>query len=103
MTRHDGGYEVHLTSDASANLDVETPVSADGVDFYDSGVWVSWAEGRDFFPYERVLCVREARASRGASTSAESELEVTSGSDRADEIDAEGTASRADDVDLTIE
>jgi len=49
-------FAVYLTEEASPG---DAPLRADDVDFYDSGVWVSHADGRDFFPYERVLRIRE--------------------------------------------
>jgi len=48
-------YALYLTAEAS---DAD-PLYADAVDFYDSGVWVTHAAGRDFFPYERVRRIRE--------------------------------------------
>ncbi|WP_049934814.1 hypothetical protein [Haloplanus natans] len=47
------------------------PLHVDAVDFYDSGVWVTHAGGRDFFPYERVLRIREEATGGEAETAGE--------------------------------
>jgi hypothetical protein len=54
-------FTVYLTEEASVDDDGD-PIRADDIDFYDSGVWVSHAGGRDFFPYERILRIREGTA-----------------------------------------
>jgi hypothetical protein len=58
MTGHQS-FAVYLTEEATPD---DVPLRADAIDFYDSGVWVSHAAGRDFFPYERVLRIREGGA-----------------------------------------
>lgn len=55
-------YHVHLAEDVAAALDLASPIETDRIDYYDSGVWVSTDEGRDFFPYEHVLTIRERTA-----------------------------------------
>jgi hypothetical protein len=55
-------YTVFLTEEAGTDGD---SIHADAVDFYDSGVWVTHADGRDFFPYERVRRIREGSAAEG--------------------------------------
>jgi hypothetical protein len=50
-------YAVYLTNEVALDGD---PLHADAVDFHDSGVWVTHADGRDFVPYGRVLRIREA-------------------------------------------
>ena len=62
-------YAVYLTEEGSADIDGD-PLHADAVDFYDSGVWVSHAGGRDFFPYRRVRRIREG----GVESTTEDEL-----------------------------
>ncbi|MFB6121879.1 MAG: hypothetical protein ABEJ78_00265 [Haloferacaceae archaeon] len=53
-------YVVYLTAATVADEPtVESPISTDHIDFYDSGVWVSRDVGRDFFPYERIRLIRE--------------------------------------------
>jgi hypothetical protein len=84
-------YAVYLTEVASA--DVDDPLHADAVDFYDSGVWVTHTDGRDFFPYERVRRIREG----GADAAPES---GTAG-ERRDA--ASGTAGTVDDTTLDVE
>jgi len=80
-------YAVYLTDEASAAVDAD-PLHADAVDFYDSGVWVTHADGRDFFPYERVLRIREG---------SESEATV----ERRDA--ASGTTGAVDETELDVE
>lgn len=62
MTKTDTTYEVHLTQAVAEQLEVDSPVTTDRVDFYDSGLWVGTPDGRDFYPYEHVLTVRERSA-----------------------------------------
>ncbi|SEA38739.1 hypothetical protein SAMN04488065_2926 [Haloplanus vescus] len=50
-------FAVYLTEEAYP--DDGEPLQADAIDFYDSGLWVSHGGERDFFPYERVVRVRE--------------------------------------------
>lgn len=52
-------YHVHLADDVAASLDLATPIETEHIDYYESGIWVSTADGRDFFPYEHVLTIRE--------------------------------------------
>lgn len=85
-------YAVYLTEEASADVDGD-PLHADAVDFYDSGVWVTHADGRDFFPYRRVRRIREG----GVDSAPESE---TAG-ERRDA--ASGTTGPVDDTDLDVE
>jgi len=86
-------FAVYLTEEAS--FDGGGPLRADGIDFYDSGVWVSHAGGRDFFPYERVLRIREA-----AADTAGVEADVPTGERR----DASsGTAGAVDETELDVE
>jgi hypothetical protein len=79
-------YEVFLTAAASEDFG-DASVRAESVQFYDSGVWVDHADGRDFFPYRRVLRVSE----RDASTTGE----------RRDV--AGGSAGAVDDTELDVE
>lgn len=50
---------VHLRSAVADELDVDSPLEADAIDYYDSGIWVTHAAGRDFFPYDQLLAIRE--------------------------------------------
>ncbi|MEF8855788.1 MAG: hypothetical protein V5A16_00040 [Haloplanus sp.] len=84
-------FAVYLTEEASPD---DVPLQADGIDFYDSGVWVSHAGGRDFFPYERVLRIREGVPDAGA------EDDHPTG-ERRDA--ASGTASAVDETELDVE
>lgn len=52
-------YEVVLWSDVAAALGVESPVETEHIDYYDAGLWVTTAVGRDFYPYDHVLTIRE--------------------------------------------
>lgn len=52
-------YHVHLADDVAASLDLASPIETDRIDYYDAGIWVWTDEGRDFFPYEHVLTIRE--------------------------------------------
>lgn len=55
-------YQVYLHED-DPDAGVESPVTGNRVDFFDSGVWIQRAEhNRDFFPYEMVTVVRERPA-----------------------------------------
>jgi hypothetical protein len=56
--RATGSFGVYLTEEAATAVDGD-PLVAEAVDFYDSGVWVTHADGRDFFPYGRVVRIRE--------------------------------------------
>lgn len=53
---------VHLADDDAAALDLPTPIETDRIDHYDAGIWVTSGAGRDFFPYEQVLTIRERSA-----------------------------------------
>lgn len=52
-------YHVHLSDDVAAALDLTSPIETDRIDYYDAGIWVGTDDGRDFFPYEHVLTIRE--------------------------------------------
>jgi hypothetical protein len=60
-------YEVHLQSELVDELDIDSPVETERIDYYDSGLWVRREEGRDFFPYHYVLTIRERPAASGES------------------------------------
>lgn len=83
-------FAVYVTDEVST--DVGDPILADGIDFYDSGVWVSHADGRDFFPYERVLRIRE-------TVRGDDEGDRPTG-ERRDA--ASGTAGTVDDTELDV-
>ena len=51
-------FAVYLTDEARPGAG-NGPLQADALDFYDSGVWVTHGSERDFFPYGRVLRIRE--------------------------------------------
>ena len=85
-------FEVFLTDEASDEFG-SASIRADSVDFYDSGVWLSHADGRDFFPYRRVLRIREGG-------SADAATDDTSSGERRDA--ASGTAA-VDDTDIDVE
>jgi hypothetical protein len=85
-------YAVYLTEAASADVDAD-PLHADAVDFYDSGVWVTHADGRDFFPYERVRRIREGGVDHTGEREAAGERRDA----------ASGTAGTVDDTDLDVE
>jgi len=55
-------FEVFLTAEASDDFG-DASIRAESVQFYDSGVWVDHADGRDFFPYRRILRISEQDAS----------------------------------------
>ena len=84
-------YALYLTDEVTVDGD---PLHADAVDFYDSGVWVTHAGGRDFFPYERVLRIRE-----GAEEATDDEAETTG--ERRDA--ASGTTGAVDETTLDVE
>jgi len=84
-------YALYLTDEVTVDGD---PLHADAVDFYDSGVWVTHADGRDFFPYERVLRIRE-----GAEEATADEAETTG--ERRDA--ASGTTGAVDETTLDVE
>jgi hypothetical protein len=83
-------FEVSLTEAASADVDGDGSIRADDLEFYDSGVWVSHAGGRDFFPYERVLRIRESAGDGDDGVG-----------ERRDA--ASGTGGAVDDTDLDVE
>ncbi|WP_435067312.1 hypothetical protein [Haloplanus sp. C73] len=56
-------FAVYLTDEADPGID-DDPIRADAVDFYDSGVWVSHGGERDFFPYRRIVRIREQPAAQ---------------------------------------
>jgi len=88
-------YALYLTDEVTVDGD---PLHADAVDFYDSGVWVTHADGRDFFPYERVLRIREgAEAATEEATGGEA---ATTG-ERRDA--ASGTTGAVDETTLDVE
>jgi hypothetical protein len=62
QTQHHS-YHVHLKANVAEELGVDSPVETERIDYYDSGLWVSRDEGRDFYPYENVLTVHERPAS----------------------------------------
>ncbi|MFB6103154.1 MAG: hypothetical protein ABEJ73_11395 [Haloplanus sp.] len=86
-------YEVYLTDEASADFG-DGPLHADGIDFYDSGVWITHADGRDFFPYGRVIRIRERVAAQGGAGD-------TATGERRDA--ASGTTDTVDDTELDVE
>jgi hypothetical protein len=93
-------YAVYLTEAASDDADVDGgQLHADALDFYDSGVWVTHAGGRDFFPYERVLRIREGADEPAAEGDSERADETTG--ERRDA--ASGTAGTVDDTNLEVE
>jgi hypothetical protein len=55
-------YHVHLKADVAEKLGVDSPVETEQIDYYDSGLWVARGEGRDFYPYDTVLTIRERPA-----------------------------------------
>jgi len=91
-------YTLYLTDEVSADVDGD-PLHADTVDFYDSGVWVTHADGRDFFPYERVLRIREG-SEVPVDEAAESLDHGTTG-ERRDA--ASGTSGTVDEATLDVE
>lgn len=92
-------YAVYLTDEASADVGGD-PLHADAVDFYDSGVWVTHADGRDFFPYERVRRIREGADDLGAEGTSERSEDETTG-ERRDA--ASGTTGSVDETTLDVE
>ena len=38
---------------------IVSPVSGQQIDFYDSGVWLTRENGRNFFPYEQIRTITE--------------------------------------------
>lgn len=38
---------------------IVSPVTGHDLDFYDSGVWLSRENGRNFFPYAQIRTIRE--------------------------------------------
>jgi hypothetical protein len=86
-------YELYLTDEAADAFDA-MPIAVDAVEYYDSGVWVTHADGRDFFPYERVVRIRERPAGSAPEESATDETDV---GERRDAAGA--TAEAVDDPD----
>jgi len=52
-------YEVHLRADVVEELGIDSPISTERIDYYDSGLWITHQEGRDFYPYDHVLTIHE--------------------------------------------
>jgi hypothetical protein len=90
-------YALYLTDEVSADVGGD-PLHADAVDFYDSGVWVTHADGRDFFPYERVLRIREGN--EGPADEAAESLEHGTTGERRDA--ASGTSGTVDEPTLDV-
>jgi hypothetical protein len=69
MASEDHGelYAVYLRESISSELDVESPIETDYIDFYDSGIWVARDEGRAFYPYQHVLTIHEGEAAADES------------------------------------
>ncbi|MFD1632728.1 hypothetical protein ACOZ4L_08035 [Haloplanus ruber] len=63
-------FEVFLTDEASDDFG-DGSIRAESIQFYDSGVWVDHADGREFFPYRRVLRISERPTSATDDTSGE--------------------------------
>jgi hypothetical protein len=86
-------FAVYLTDETDLDGD---PLQADSIDFYDSGVWVSHTGGRDFFPYGRVLRIREG----AVAEETESDAQTPTGERR----DASsGTTGAVDETELDVE
>lgn len=58
------------------NRPIMSPVTGDEIDFYDSGVWLTRADGRNFFPYEQVRTIREHSSQEGPDRGEESSSEA---------------------------
>lgn len=80
-------FVVYLTDAVGPDID-DSPIRADDVDFYDSGVWVSHDGERDFFPYRRIVRIREHPAAQSTG-------------ERRDA--ASGSAGAVDDTDLDVD
>lgn len=54
-------YDVYLVHDGEhgGKQHVTSPVTGTRLDFYDGGVWLTRAEGRNFFPYDQIRTIRE--------------------------------------------
>jgi hypothetical protein len=91
-------YALYLTDEVSADVGGD-PLRVDAVDFYDSGVWVTHADGRDFFPYERILRIREGREEPADEVAEPLEHGVTG--ERRDA--ASGTSGTVDETTLDVE
>jgi len=94
-------YAVYLTEEAS--IGGGDHLQADSIDFYDSGVWVTHAGGRDFFPYGRVLRIREGVADAEGDTGTEADTAEAAqpAGERRDA--ASGTAGAVDETELDVE
>jgi hypothetical protein len=66
-------YEVYLATDAETELPVDSPVETTAIDYYDSGIWLTLAEGRAFFPYAQLRMIRERPGSTTAAEAVESD------------------------------
>ncbi|WP_251329102.1 hypothetical protein [Haloplanus pelagicus] len=89
-------FEVFLTDEASEEFG-DSSIRAESVDFYDSGVWLTHADGRDFFPYRRVLRISEGATTTDPATEGGREGSVAERRDA-----ASGTAGAADDTELDV-
>jgi|GEM_PF-6018055 len=72
-------YTVHLRADVADELGVESPISTDRIDYYDSGLWVTRESGRDFYPYGHILTIQEREAGQepgGTPDATQAEAEV---------------------------
>lgn len=90
-------FAVYLTEESSLD---DGPLHAEGIDFYDSGVWVSHTDGRDFFPYERVLRIREGAVADETGADEAGAADAPTG-ERRDA--ASGTAGAVDETELDVE
>lgn len=88
-------YEVYLVPGAQKDeAALESPVVAEHVDFYDSGVWVTHVGGRDFFPYWRIRRISEGEAATAEADDepAGRDGEFATGTDEEDESGRESSA-----------
>ncbi|WP_202935091.1 hypothetical protein [Halorussus amylolyticus] len=52
-------YLVQHPGSQGGERQVTSPVSGSALDFYESGVWLTREEGKNFFPYEQIRTIRE--------------------------------------------
>lgn len=82
-------YDVYLVHDGEhgGKQHVTSPVTGTRLDFYDGGVWLTRAEGRNFFPYDQIRTIREheestrLERSSGREESNQGSEQSTSGSE----------------------
>ncbi|WP_134669790.1 hypothetical protein [Halorussus marinus] len=79
-------YLVEHPGSQGGERQVTSQVDGTGLDFYESGVWLTRESGRNFFPYEQIRTIREHRddGSESGDAASESDDEADGDDERTD-------------------